>query len=236
MQYPQPLQEAVLLKRYQRFLADVQWPDGSTSTVHCPNTGAMTGCAEAGSRVWLLDHGVNTKRKYRFSWELVQTGQGLACIHSARANALVAEALQAGLFPSLADFSERQAEVAYPHGDGRADFRLRGKHGDAFVEVKAVTLCDGGIGLFPDTRSERAARHCHALADAVAAGHQATLIFCVLHEGIRAVRPADTIDPVYGKALRHAVDAGVEVVACRTSLAATGLRVEGLLPWQLDDS
>ena len=93
MKFSPPLIEGRLIKRYKRFLADVCLPDGSEITVHCPNTGKMTGCAEPGSRVWLLDSR-NEKRKYRCTWELVETEPGeLACIHSARANKLLAEAL-----------------------------------------------------------------------------------------------------------------------------------------------
>ena len=88
------LVEGTLLRRYKRFLADVELPDGVTLTAHCPNTGAMTGCAEPGSRVWLSVSDSRT-RKYPHTWELVETSEGMACIHSARANAVVREALEA---------------------------------------------------------------------------------------------------------------------------------------------
>ncbi|VTP66705.1 Sugar fermentation stimulation protein A [Serratia rubidaea] len=45
MQFTPPLQSATLIKRYKRFLADVVTPQGDTFTLHCANTGAMTGCA-----------------------------------------------------------------------------------------------------------------------------------------------------------------------------------------------
>ena len=92
MHFPVPLQRGTLQRRYKRFLADVLLDSGETLTVHCPNTGAMTGCAEPGSPVWLSRSDSKT-RKYPHTWELVETAAGLACIHSARANKVVLEAL-----------------------------------------------------------------------------------------------------------------------------------------------
>ena len=84
-----------LLRRYKRFLADVELPGGEVITVHCPNTGAMTGCVEPGARVWLSTSASKT-RKYPHTWELIETGRGMACIHSARANEVVREAFASG--------------------------------------------------------------------------------------------------------------------------------------------
>lgn len=52
MQFIPALHSATLIKRYKRFLADVITPEGETFTLHCPNTGAMTGCATPGDTVW----------------------------------------------------------------------------------------------------------------------------------------------------------------------------------------
>ena len=87
------LQEGVLERRYKRFLADVVLPSGAKVVAHCPNTGSMTGCQQAGSRVW-LSHNANPKRKLRWTLELVETPGGIVCVHSALANKVVAAALQ----------------------------------------------------------------------------------------------------------------------------------------------
>ena len=43
MKWERPLTEAILLKRYKRFLADVNIA-GEFITAHVPNTGSMTAC------------------------------------------------------------------------------------------------------------------------------------------------------------------------------------------------
>ena len=146
------LVSAHLQKRYKRFLADVTLPNGEQITAHCPNTGKMTGCDTPGSRVWLLD-AHNPKRKLRYTWELVETAPGeLACVHSARANALVEEALQNGVIRELAGFDRLQREVAFRQcmstdDNSRADFALWYGEQACLMEVKSVTLlADGGVG------------------------------------------------------------------------------------------
>lgn len=231
MRFDPPLAAATLLRRYKRFLADVELADGSTATVHCPNTGRMTGCAEPGSEVWLSES-PNLRRKYRYTWELTRDGEGnLIYIHSARANRLFGEALAAGRIDELAGYADVAAEVPIGDGGSRADFRLRGDSGECFVEVKCVTFhTGGGIGCFPDAVSARGARHLRELAAARRHGGRAVLCFCVHHPAVRQVRPADAIDPAYGDALRAAVADGVEVIARRANVTVDGVVLDGPLP------
>ncbi len=219
-----------LLRRYKRFLADVELADGTQLTVHCPNTGAMTGCAEPGSPVWLSVSDSKT-RKYPHTWELVDTAQGMACIHSARANRVVEEAIAAGTIDSLAGFRELRREVKYGEGS-RADLQLDDPdRGRVTLEVKSVTLCrDDGIGVFPDAVSERARKHLAELTALARAGERAVIFFCVFHAGIEQVRPAWDIDPRYGEALLEALDAGVEAMAWAAEIAPTGIALVRELP------
>jgi sugar fermentation stimulation protein A len=228
MKFESPLIEARLIKRYKRFLADVTLQDGSTITVHCPNTGKMTGCAEPGSRVWLSDS-ANAKRKYRYTWELVETATGLAYTHSAKANALVKEALIDNRIAELAGYTQIKAEQPYGDRGSRVDFLLQGSvtgedRSDCFVEVKAVTLDEQGIGYFPDTVSARGLKHLQELSDRAKAGQRSVLLFCVQHQGIKEVRPAAHIDPKYAEGVEVALAKGVEIIAYRAEIttAATG--------------
>ena len=121
------LSSGILLRRYKRFLADVQLPNGEQITVHCPNTGAMTGCANAGDTLWFSTSD-NPKRKYAHTWELTQTqGGDFICINTQRANQLVAEALENQWIVELADYREIWAEQKYGTEKSRIDFLLKNK-------------------------------------------------------------------------------------------------------------
>ena len=101
MEFYSALRSATLIQRYKRFLADVITPEGETLTIHCPNTGAMTGCATPGDTVW-YSTSENTKRKYPHTWELTQTQQGaFICVNTLRANTLTKEAIQQNRLPGL---------------------------------------------------------------------------------------------------------------------------------------
>nr|MBP9643391.1 DNA/RNA nuclease SfsA [Budvicia sp.] len=125
MRFPMPLQSAILIKRYKRFLADVTTPDGQILTLHCANTGAMTGCAEPGDTVWYSTSS-NPKRKYAHSWELTETQAGdFICVNTLQANALVKEAIELGRIPELAGYSRLRGEVRYGEENSRIDFLLQ---------------------------------------------------------------------------------------------------------------
>lgn len=255
MQYPS-LIEATLIKRYKRFLADVRLPNGDEITVHCPNTGAMTGCAEPGSRVWLLKSS-NPKRKYAYTWEWLQTHAGeMICIHSAQANKLLREALENQRIAELLGYTELQAEV--PYGEtpspssmpsdsaaskasvkrSRIDLLLSNDDQHCYVEVKSVTLLSNpalGQGEFPDAVSDRAARHVNDLLCMRKQGARAVLFFCVMHEGISRMRPAWSIDPRYAELLAGAVEQGLEVLAygVRFNRANCEMVLESRLPFSI---
>lgn len=227
------LEEGVLLKRYKRFLADVELSSGELITAHCPNTGAMTGCAQPGSRVW-LSRSESRTRKYPHTWELVETPSGMACIHSAKANQVVREAFEAGQVPGFADYPELRTEVKYGSGS-RVDLLLSGDAGQVYIEVKSVTLCtDSGWGLFPDAVSDRGRKHLDELAEVVAGGDRAVMFFCAFHAGVTGVSAAGDIDPRYREAMARAQAAGLEVLAWRADVTPQGVVLAEELPFSLD--
>lgn len=231
MKLPPQLVSGTLERRYKRFLADVVLDDGERVTVHCPNTGAMLGCDEPGSRVW-LSVSDNPKRKYAHTWELVEAmGRTIVGINSARANRIVGEALETGLIRELAGYEVVRSEVRYGE-KSRVDFLLQDDHkADCFVEVKSVTLADGqGTGMFPDARSERGIRHLQELTVMRSSGARAINLFCVQRADVEQVVPADDIDPVYGQALREAAAAGVELLAWVCVLSPEEIRLERAVP------
>lgn len=227
------LSQGRLIRRYKRFLADVELASGEVITVHCPNTGAMTGCAEEGSRVW-LSHSDSKTRKYPHTWELVETGNGMACVHSARANKLVNEAFSSGLVPGFSAYPDIRTEVKYGRGS-RADLLLQGPQGRVFVEVKSVTLCrEDGQGLFPDAVSDRGRKHLLELRDVLDRDTRAVMFFCAMHEGIDRVSAAGEIDPRYRDTLAEVVEQGVEVLAWGAVVSPATLALARPLEFSVD--
>lgn len=229
--YSQTLIEGVLVRRYQRFLADVVLPDGRMITAHTPNTGSMKGCSEPGSQVWLRDTG-NARRKYVLTWELVETRSGvLVGINTGLAARLVAEGIRNGAIGELQGYDALRAEVSYGRENSRIDLLLRSKEGAlCYVEVKNVTLVEGRVALFPDAVSVRAAKHLRELATVAEAGHRAVMFYCVQRADALEVRPADAIDPQYGTALRQAMVCGVEALAYAASVSPQSVVLQTPLP------
>ncbi|MGV6474790.1 DNA/RNA nuclease SfsA [Azotobacter vinelandii] len=227
MRFDPPLEEGRLLRRYKRFFADIETPDGEALCIHCPNTGSMFNCMAEGGRVW-FSRSNDPRRKLPGTWELSETPQGrLACVNTARANPLVEEALRAGSIAELTGFTGLRREVRYGLENSRVDFCLDYPDGTAFVEVKSVTLgfADSPVAAFPDARTERGAKHLRELAVLARQGVRTVQLYCVNLSGIAAVRPAAEIDPGYAQALREAVAAGVEVLAYGAELSPAAIRL-----------
>ena len=230
MKYARPLLEGRLLRRYKRFLADVQLESGVV-TAACPNTGSMMGCCEAGSRVWLSESD-NPSRKYRHTWELVEVGKVLVGINTGLPNSLVGEAIAGGTIPELAGYASMRREVAFGEERSRVDLLLESPGREpCFVEVKNVTAAaNKGIALFPDCVSERGTKHLRELIRLKAQGARPVQLYCVQRGDVDEVRPADGIDFEYGRTLRQAIAAGVEVLAYRAAVATDEVRLAKRIP------
>jgi sugar fermentation stimulation protein A len=204
------LTEAILIKRYKRFLADVEMPDGAVVTVHCPNPGSMIGINEAGLKV-LLAKSPNPKRKLPWTLQFVEAASSLVLVESALANKLFLEAFKAALFEPLKDFSEARGEHSFR--DSRLDFLLTGASGQCLVEIKSTTYLDQGVALFPDAQTERGRKHLAALGEGLDLGFRAVQFYVVARNDARLFKPAELIDRAYAQALRLAQLKGVEVMA-----------------------
>ncbi|MGB0504825.1 MAG: DNA/RNA nuclease SfsA [Pikeienuella sp.] len=232
MNFERPLIQGELLRRYKRFLADVELPDGRVVTAHCANPGAMTGLADQGAKVW-LEPNDDPKRKLKFSWKLVETETGFACVDTAAANKVVAEALAADRLPSLTGYDHIRAEVPYGT-NSRVDFLLTGAgKPDCYVEVKSVTLCRGGsLAEFPDTVTKRGAKHQAELAEVAKASNRAVLLYLVMRTDCATVSIAADIDPEYAAASRKAVAMGVEIHAYATYIDAKAVQTSTQVPFR----
>lgn len=241
MKFAQTLVPGRLVRRYKRFLADVELEGGGLVTAACPNTGSMLGCCEPGSRVWLSESDSPT-RKYRHTWELVEArpagrGRGVMVgINTGLPNRLVAEAVEAGVIAELSGYATIRREVPFGEERSRIDLVLESPGRPAcFVEVKNVTAAvEAGVALFPDAVSARGTKHLRELVRLREKAVRPVLVFCVQRGDVDEVRPADAIDPIYGRTLREAVAAGVEVMAWRAAVTtreiALGTRIPVTLP------
>ena len=237
MRFYPPLEEARLIRRYKRFLTDIETVTGELLTIHCPNTGSMLNCMVEGGQVW-FSRSNDPKRKLPGTWEIAETPQGrLACVNTARANQLVEEALLAGVIVELNGFTALKREVPYGQEKSRIDFRLDYPDGAAYVEVKSVTLGfdDTPVAAFPDAVTQRGAKHLRELAHLARDGVRAVQLYCVCLSGVDAVRPAEEIDAGYAAALREAKAAGVEVLAYGVRVTHEEIRIEGPIQIVLGD-
>jgi len=230
MLYTKKLVEGRLIRRYKRFLADIQLASG-VITAACPNTGSLMGCCEPGSRVWLSESDSAT-RKYRHTWELVQVGRTMVGINTGLPNALVAEAIGNGTIGELSGYSSMRREVAYGEERSRVDLVLEeADRAPCYVEVKNVTAAaNKGVALFPDCVSERGSRHLRELMRLKANGLRPVQLYCVQRGDVNEVRPADGIDHEYGRTLREAIAAGVEVLAYRAKVTPAEIRLAERIP------
>ncbi len=221
-----------LIKRYKRFLADILLDSGEIITVHTPNTGAMLGCAEPGSRVWVYK-AENPKRKYAYSWELVEDAQAnLIGIHTGRVNALVSEAIANGVVAELADYEHIRQEVKFLQSSTRFDLLLSSDTAipDCFVEIKNVTAKIGDTAIFPDAVTERGYKHLNVLKQARELGFRAVMFYCIQREDISAFSPAYAIDEKYAAALEMVKDNGVEVMAYKAKVSVNDIQLIHSVP------
>ncbi|GLR08728.1 DNA/RNA nuclease SfsA [Mixta theicola] len=224
MNFQPVLRPARLINRYKRFLADVVTPEGETLTIHCANTGAMTGCATPGDTVW-YSTSASLTRKYPHSWELTQTQTGhTICVNTLRANQLVREALAAGKIAELSGYPQLRTEVKYGAERSRIDFLLQAHNRpECYIEVKSVTLLQQGKGYFPDAVTVRGQKHLRELASIAQRGERAVMLFTVLHSGIEDVAPARHIDARYAEQLAQAQQSGVEILCYKAQLSPAGM-------------
>ena len=220
MKLIQPLQPAILVKRYKRFLVDVTLADGDPLTIHCPNTGSMLGLTDPGNRVWYSTSD-NLNRKYPHTLDLLQLRDGAVVgVNTSRANSLVQEGIETGVIKELAGYETIHPEYTIPGMRTRMDFRLSNGDEHCYVEVKNVTLGEAdGQGYFPDAVTTRGQKHLQTLWELRQQGARAVLCFCVQHTGIERVAAAEHIDATYSQLYRQAQENGVEVIAYQARLS-----------------
>jgi sugar fermentation stimulation protein A len=230
--YPLPeLHPGTLLKRYKRFLADIELASGEVITAHCPNTGPMTGVCHEGGRV-MVSHNPSPTRKLPYTWELAEvhdTCPTWVGVNTAMPNRVVKAALAARLIPEIGDYETLQPEVKYGRDrKSRIDFLLTGTgQPPLYIEVKSTTWAQGTLALFPDTVTTRGQKHLKELTDLLP-NARALMLYFINRGDCPTFAPGDQADPDYGQLLRHAHAQGVEILPCRFEATPTAIRYLGL--------
>lgn len=223
MKFDPPLIKGTLIKRYKRFLADVEMETGEKVVAHVPNSGSMKGCAEPGWPV-ALTFNADPARKLKYTLELVKSGKFWIGVNTMRPNRLAEEAITGGTIRELAGFTTIRREVKYGK-NSRVDLLLEDpKKGAVYVEVKNVTMPGGdGSAAFPDAVTERGLKHLEELAAVISRGTRAAMLYWVNRGDADFVRAAHEIDPAYARGLKKAVSRGVEVYAIRAEVSLAGI-------------
>ena len=235
MKFEPELESGVLIKRYKRFLTDIELPDKSERTIHCANTGAMTGCATPGNTVFFSTSS-NLKRKYPNSWELsVTENNHTICVNTIRANQLVIEAIKNKQIGELNEYNTLQTEVKYGSENSRIDILLsEDSLPDCYIEVKSVTLLDkAGQGYFPDSVTTRGQKHLRELSEMAKNGKKSILFFAILHSGIEKVSIAHHIDQQYNSLLIDAIERGVMVLCYQAEMSPKEMKIVRKLPFSI---
>lgn len=234
MLFDPPLVPARLVQRYKRFLFDAVLDDGTEITGSCPNTGSMRGLTTPGSRIWLTRHESAT-RKYAHALELVEADGTTVGINTGRPNRLAEEAILAGMVPELSGYETLRREQKYGL-NSRIDLLLSSPgRASAWVEVKNVHFMrEKGLAEFPDTATQRGAKHLAELAAVAAVGNRAVMLYVIQRHDCDRLKICDDLDPVYAAAFSAAIAAGVEAYAVKCLISPAEITVTGTV--RIDES
>jgi sugar fermentation stimulation protein A len=231
-------QRGKILKRYKRFLADIELDSGEVITAHTPNTGSMTGQWEPG---WpaLVSYHNNPKRKLKYTLEMTHCGSSWIGVNTMVANNLVFKAIVEKKIPEFVHYNVIKKE---PKVDsGRLDLLLALELQDqdspenlCYVEIKSVTLKqEPNVALFPDAVTQRGQKHLLELMKLKKQGFKTVLFFLLLREDVTSFSPAFTVDPDYAKLLQQANQQGVEILAYQCQLNEKKIVLKQKIPVEL---
>lgn len=230
MKFETPLLKGSLLKRYQRFLADVELENGEKITAHCPNSGSMLGLKEPGIGVWVSQVPNHLERKLRYTLEVVEVDGSLVGVNTGKPNNLVEEAFINKKIPEFSLFTAYKREVKYGE-NSRIDFLFYDEsEAPCYVEVKSVTLKQGNVALFPDAVTSRGAKHLKELAKMVQQGARAIIFYVVQREDCSSFSIASSIDQNYAEMTTYAKENGVESLCYHCKIALDEIKIFRPLP------
>lgn len=230
MKFENKLIKGKLIKRYKRFLADIELENGDIIIAHCTNSGSMKTCIETGADVF-LSPAEKPGRKTKFTWEMIKINNKWVGINTGNPNKIAYNALKNGTIEGLKDYTEVTREVKW--GNSRFDLMASNEHETCFVEVKNVSMKDGKYAKFPDAVTSRGRKHLTTLIEAKQQGIRAVMLYVVQRTDVEKFTIASEIDPEYANTLRKAVENGVEVIVVQTEVLPDSIEIIGQLPFEL---
>ncbi|MPQ46820.1 DNA/RNA nuclease SfsA [Marinifilum sp. N1E240] len=230
MIFPKPLVHGRLIKRYKRFLADVELDNGDVVVAHTANSGSMKSCLEEGAEVYLI-HVDDPKRKTKYTWEMIQINNAWVGINTAVPNVLVYEAVKNQEIEALTGFTHVKREVKFE--DSRFDVFASNEKEECFIEVKNVSLKDKQYARFPDAVTTRGKKHLETLMRVKEQGMRAVMVYVIQRSDVEIFTPAFDIDPDYAATLKKAYESGVEVYPIRAIVSPEKIELGEILPFNL---
>ena len=230
MKFDTPLIQGKLIKRYKRFLADIELNDGSIVVAHCTNSGSMKTCIEEGAPVY-LSPAKDPKRKTKFTWEMIFINNHWIGINTSIPNIIVYEALKNKTIPELSTYTRVKREVKFD--DSRFDVYAENDNEKCFIEVKNVTMKDSNKAIFPDAVTSRGQKHLKTLIEVKKSGIRAVMFYVIQRQDIEIFAPAKQIDPDYAKILNEAHENGVEIIPYMAKVSPEGIELSKKLPFEL---
>ncbi|AFZ54549.1 DNA/RNA nuclease SfsA [Cyanobacterium aponinum UTEX 3222] len=231
--YP-PLISGTLVRRYKRFLSDIELDNGELITAHCANTGPMIGLCKVGSRV-MVSKSDNPKRKLAYTWEMIDVGEEnhpiWVGINTGLPNRIVKLALEKHIINELAhQYTQIKNEVKFGHdGKSRIDFVLKAEESQPpiYLEVKNTTLAENNIAMFPDTETIRGQKHLKELIE-LSADAKPVMLYFINRSDCKHFTVGREFDQIYGRLFDEALDKGVKILPCRFDISPQGINYLGI--------
>lgn len=231
MKFPKILVHGKLIKRYKRFLADIELDTGEIVVAHTANSGSMKSCLEEGAEVYLT-HVNDPKRKTKYTWEMIKINASWVGINTSVPNLLVYEAVRNAFFQQLPEYDEVKREVKFE--DSRFDVYAKNEQEECYIEVKNVSLKDGRYARFPDAVTTRGKKHLETLIRVKEQGKRAVMVYVIQRSDVEIFSPAFDIDPEYAEALQRAQEKGVEIIPVRANVSPEEIVLKEVMPFELE--
>lgn len=230
MKFDKVLVHGKLIKRYKRFLADIELDSGEIVVAHCTNSGSMKSCLENGAEVYLTPVD-DPKRKTRFTWEMIKINNDWVGINTGNPNKLAFETISNHQIPGLDRYTTVEREVKF--GDSRFDVYAENETEKCFIEVKNVSMKENEYALFPDAVTTRGQKHLKTLIEVKQQGMRAVMLYIIQRSDVQLFAPAKEIDPNYAALLKQAWEAGVEIFPMQAKVTTEQIALVRKLPFEL---